>query len=63
MRVLVTGGTGAVGREAVKRLVAHDHDVTVIGRRPGFNIEGAAYRQCDIVNFARLTEVIEGMDG
>lgn len=62
MRVLVTGGTGAVGREAVKRLVAHDHDVTVIGRRPGLNIEGAAYKQCDIVDFARLTEVIEGMD-
>jgi len=62
MRVLVTGGTGIVGREAVKRLVAHDHDVTVIGRRPGFNIDGAVYKQCDIVDFARLTEVIGGMD-
>lgn len=62
MRVLVTGGTGIVGREAVKRLVAHNHDVTVIGRRPGFEIEGATYKQCDIVDFARLTEVVQDID-
>ncbi len=62
MRVLVTGGTGVVGREAVKRLVAHSHDVTVIGRRPGFNIEGATYKQCDIVDFAHLTEVMQDLD-
>ena len=62
MRVLVTGGTGAVGREAVKRLVAHDYDVTVIGRTPNLEIEGAAYRQCDIVDFGCLTECVKGMD-
>ncbi len=62
MRVLVTGGTGAVGREAVKRLVAHDHDVTVIGRTPDLAIPGASYRQCDIVDFGCLTECVKGMD-
>lgn len=63
MRILVTGGTGAVGREAVKRLVAHDHDVTVIGRTPGLEIEGGRYRQCDIVDFDCLTESVKGMEG
>jgi nucleoside-diphosphate-sugar epimerase len=62
MRVLVTGGTGAVGREAVKRLVAHDHDVTVIGRTANLEIPGAAYRQCDIVDFGCLTECMRGME-
>ncbi|MCU0520720.1 MAG: NAD(P)-dependent oxidoreductase [Anaerolineae bacterium] len=62
MRVLVTGGTGAVGREAVKRLVAHDHEVTVIGRTPNLEIPGAGYRQCDIVDFGCLTECVKGMD-
>ena len=62
MRVLVTGGTGAVGREAVKRLVAHDYDVTVVGRTPNLEIEGAAYRQCDIVDFGCLTECVKGLD-
>jgi len=62
MRVLVTGGTGAVGREAVKRLVAHGHDVTVIGRTADLDIPGAAYRQCDIVDFDCLTTCMQGME-
>jgi nucleoside-diphosphate-sugar epimerase len=62
MRVLVTGGTGAVGREAVKLLVAHHHDVTVIGRTPNLEIPGAAYLQCDIVDFDCLTDCVRGME-
>lgn len=62
MRVLITGGTGTVGREAVKRLVQHGYDVTVIGRTPDVEIEGGTYRQCDIVDFDCLTEYVQGMD-
>jgi nucleoside-diphosphate-sugar epimerase len=62
MRVLITGGTGAVGREATKRLVRHNHEVTVIGRTPGIEIEGADYKQCDIVDFECLTACMAGMD-
>ncbi|HUT20897.1 MAG TPA: NAD-dependent epimerase/dehydratase family protein, partial [Anaerolineae bacterium] len=32
MRILVTGGTGNVGRACVQRLIEHDHQVRVIGR-------------------------------
>ena len=62
MRVLVTGGTGAVGREATKRLVARGFEVTVIGRRPGMVIEGATYKQCDIVDFAGISKVVKDVD-
>ena len=62
MQLLVTGGTGTVGREAVKRLVDHDHSVTVIGRRPDMDIEGGSYRQCNITDFECLTECVQGMD-
>jgi nucleoside-diphosphate-sugar epimerase len=47
----------------VKRLVAHKHDVTVIGRTPGIEIEGATYIQCDIVDYECLSNVVIGMEG
>jgi UDP-glucose 4-epimerase len=63
MKVLVTGGTGNVGRAAVQRLVAHGHQVTVIGRRPDIEIEGAAYRRCDITDFDTLRTHVRGVEG
>jgi nucleoside-diphosphate-sugar epimerase len=63
MKVLVTGGTGTVGRAAVERLVRHGHQVRVIGRRRGIAIEGAEYRACDITDFACLRDQMKGMEG
>lgn len=63
MRILVTGGTGNVGRACVQRLVEHDHRVRVIGRSPDIQIEGAEYRQCDITDFECLREHVRGHDG
>lgn len=63
MRVLVTGGTGNVGRATVTRLVENGHQVKVIGRRADIEIEGAEYRQCDINDFDCLREQIKGMEG
>jgi nucleoside-diphosphate-sugar epimerase len=62
MKVLVTGGTGNVGRAAVARLVRHGHQVRVIGRRPGIEIAGAEYRSCDITDFDALREQVKGME-
>jgi len=62
MRILVTGGTGSVGRRAVARLVRHGHDVVVIGRRPGLSIGGAEYRSCDINQYDPLCEQMHGID-
>ena len=63
MKILVTGGTGSVGRTAVKRLVENGHQVQVIGRRAGIEIDGAQYRQCDITDFDLLRKQVKGMEG
>jgi len=72
MKILVTGGTGDVGRAAVARLVRHGHSVRVIGRRAvddldhgllGASLEGAEYVQCDVNDYDALREQVRGMDG
>jgi NAD(P)-dependent dehydrogenase (short-subunit alcohol dehydrogenase family) len=63
MRILVTGGTGNVGRAVVARLVRHGHGVRVIGRRAGMAMEGAEYRQCDVTDFEALREQVRDMEG
>ena len=60
MKVLVTGGTGAVGRAAVERLVRHGWDVLVIGRRAGVEVPGAAYAVCDVTDYDRLRDAVRG---
>lgn len=61
MDVLVTGGTGDVGRAAVARLIAHGHRVRVIGRTGHVTIEGAEYRVCDVNDFDGLCRQVRGM--
>lgn len=63
MKVLVTGGTGSVGRAAVARLVCGGHAVRVIGRRSGIEIDGAEYVVCDITDFDALRRAVRGCDG
>jgi nucleoside-diphosphate-sugar epimerase len=63
VKILLTGGTGNVGRAAVARLANNGHQVRVIGRRPDIEINGAEYRQCDINDFACLRELTTGMEG
>jgi nucleoside-diphosphate-sugar epimerase len=62
VRVLVTGGTGSVGTQAIARLCGQGHEVTVIGRRPDVTVPGACYRRCDIMDIDELVEATRGMD-
>jgi hypothetical protein len=61
MRILVTGGTGSVGQETVRQLVAQGHFVRVIGRRANQELAGAEYKVCDTTDFddlkAQLTDI------
>jgi len=59
MRVLVTGGTGAVGRPVVRLLREAGHRAVVLSRRPG---EGDDWRQGDLATGAGLAEAVRGMD-
>ncbi len=63
MKILITGGTGDVGRAAVARLVQHGHTARVIGRSADIEIEGAEYQQCNIMDFDNLREQVKGMEG
>ncbi|MBN1936289.1 MAG: NAD(P)-dependent oxidoreductase [Anaerolineae bacterium] len=68
MKILLTGGTGNVGRAAVTRLVQNGHALRVIGRRPieeldAKLLEGAEYVQCDVNDYAALREQVRGMEG
>src|SRR4051812_43842881 len=44
MSVLVTGGTGFLGRRLVDRLLADERKVTVIGRTPAPDLEARGVR-------------------
>ena len=62
MKILVTGGTGSVGRSVVARLIRNGNEVKVIGRRTDIVIEGGDYQSCDITDFPSLREQVKGMD-
>ncbi len=62
MRVLITGGTGIVGKETTARMIAKGWDVRVIGIEPDVQIDGAAYAQCDILDYAATLEQMRGCD-
>jgi len=62
MKVLVTGGTGSVGKAVVERLVGAGWDVRVIGRRAGVDIPGAEYVVCDINDFPTLRDCCRGRE-
>ena len=62
MRVVITGGTGSVGKAAVERLVGDGWDVLVVGRREGLEIPGAEYAACDVTCFEDVCEKVAGCD-
>ncbi|MFT7695750.1 MAG: nucleoside-diphosphate-sugar epimerase, partial [Candidatus Latescibacterota bacterium] len=63
MHILITGGTGTVGRLTVERLVRSGHDVRVIGLDDSMPIAGAEYRACDINDYASLRKQVKGIEG
>lgn len=59
MKVLVTGGTGTLGREVVKQLRAKGHTARVMSRKPG---SGDDWVQGDLVTGVGLDRALIGMD-
>ena len=60
MQILLTGGSGSVGKAVVERLVKSGFGVRVIGRRANLSFEGAEYQSCDVNDYPRLREAIRG---
>ena len=59
MNILVTGGTGALGREVVKRVRAAGHTARVLSRKPS---AGPDWAQGDVATGAGLGEALIGID-
>src|SRR2546427_6694827 len=63
MRVLVTGGTGTLGRPAVQRLVERGQEVRVLPRRPSPALRsGVAAVRGDLSTGAGIAAAVEGAD-
>lgn len=62
--VLVTGGTGYLGRELVHRLLASGHSVRVMSRRPAEPGEAKEleWTQADLSSGQGLAEAVSGVD-
>jgi uncharacterized protein YbjT (DUF2867 family) len=62
-RVLVTGGTGMLGRQLVPRLIERGHEVTALSRRPDARLPArASWRRGDVLNHDSVRSAITGMD-
>ncbi len=59
MNVLVTGGTGALGREVVNELRGSGHRARVLSRKPGTGLDWA---QGDLATGKGLDKALAGMD-
>jgi uncharacterized protein YbjT (DUF2867 family) len=59
MRVLVTGGTGVLGREVARRLRESGQDVRVLSRRPA---TGPGHVQGDLETGTGLDSAVAGVD-
>ncbi len=62
MKILVTGGTGSVGRALIQRLSDHGHRILVVGRSPGAEVPGADYEVCDVADYDRLCRLMRGFE-
>ena len=64
MRVLITGGTGLIGKASAERLLEKGWEVRVIDKHipPEAMLDGAEYVECDILNYADLLAQTRGCD-
>jgi len=62
MKVLVTGGTGEVGRPVVERLVKDGFRVKVVDRRSESIPPGVEFAECDITDFDAMRDQVRGQD-
>jgi len=62
MKVLVTGGSGFIGRYLVRELLGHGYEVRVLTRNPSAVIEGAEVSHGDITDVNTILPALEGID-
>jgi len=61
-RVLVTGGTGVLGREVVSRLLEKGYTVRILSRSPRRGTTNAEWVQAQLLTGEGLSEALHGVD-
>lgn len=61
-RVLVTGGTGVLGREVVTRLLEQGYTVRILSRSPQPNTTNVEWAQAQMQTGEGLSEALQGVD-
>jgi nucleoside-diphosphate-sugar epimerase len=62
VKVVVTGGSGRIGKYVVAELIAHSHAVTVFDRVQPTNTEGVRWLRGDIENLGDVISALHGND-
>ena len=64
MRVLITGGTGLIGKATAERMLHKGWQVRVIDKHipPEAVLDGAEYTECDILDYESLLQQTHGCD-
>lgn len=60
--ILVTGGTGTIGRHVVPQLRAAGHTVRVLSRHAGDRRDGVEYLAVDLLTGEGLDKAVDGVD-
>ncbi|MDQ1683172.1 MAG: hypothetical protein QOH99_1713 [Frankiaceae bacterium] len=60
-RVVVTGGSGKLGRAVVTDLIEHGYDVLNVDSRPGQ--AGVPFVRTDLTDYGQVVEVLSNVDG
>jgi uncharacterized protein YbjT (DUF2867 family) len=61
-RVLVTGGTGVLGREVVSRLLDKGYTVRILSRSPRRGTTNVEWAQAQLLTGEGLSEALQGVD-
>src|SRR5258708_2350585 len=61
-RVLVTGGTGVLGREVVSRLLGKGYTVRIMSRSPRRDTTNVEWAQAQMLTGEGLSEALQGVD-
>lgn len=61
-RVVVTGGSGKLGRAVVEDLAAHGYDVVNVDVAPPPHGQPAAFTRVDLTDLGQVTEALTGID-
>ncbi|QIS20946.1 SDR family oxidoreductase [Nocardia terpenica] len=61
-RILVTGGTGTLGRHVVPGLLAAGRELRVLSRSPRANVSGIDYVQGDLIKGEGIDAAVAGVD-